>query len=498
MKKLKYQKKPKTKSTAPKRTPHKSRKKKTKVRMAKPDAGAPLKVAKFGGSSLATAERIAHVADIVAQDPARRFIVLSAPGKVDAKDTKVTDLLIHCAQEVLAGNGGGGHALDTVNERFQAICDTLSIHKATSRKLIQNLDKVIQTPHKNKKAYMDSVKAMGEDMMARIFAAYLSETKKMPAQYVGPKEAGLLVTDDFGDAYPLAETTDNLQRHLSALSGIVVFPGFYGMTRDGDIATFSRGGSDLTGALLAEALEADVYENWTDVDGICRTDPAVVRNPEIIHELTFREMRELAYMGFNVLHHEAIMPVRRKHIPINLRNVNNIEFPGTTILEERIPLDEIVVGIAMKKNFCCFTVEKYLMNREVGFGRKLLSILEDFSLTFEHMPSGIDTISIYLDQKQLKPDMAAHIIRRIYKELDADRVEVEHDRAMVIAVGEGMKAHVGVAARLVGALSKSKINIHMINQGASELSILFGVRAESAEAAVKAIYKEYFGTKKSG
>jgi aspartate kinase len=309
---------------------------------------------------------------------------------------------------------------------------------------------------------------------------------------VGPAEAGLIVSEKFADAYPLADTPAHLKEKLSGRPDITVFPGFYGITKSGRRATFSRGGSDLTGALVAEAVDADVYENWTDVDGICRADPTIVPSPEIIHEITFREIRELAYIGFGVIHHDAILPVRRKHIPINLRNVNNVEFPGTMIVDSRVPLAEIVVGVGMKKNFCCFTVEKYLMNREIGFGRRVLSIIEEAGLSYEHMPSGIDSISIYLDQTQLKEDMASDIIRRIYRGLEAEKVEVEHDKAMVIAVGEGMKRHVGVAARLVAALARKKINIEMINQGASELSVIFGVRAEDAEAAVRAIYDEYF------
>jgi aspartate kinase len=335
---------------------------------------------------------------------------------------------------------------------------------------------------------------MGEDLMAQLFAAYLAAVRKVPASYLSPEDADLVVSAEFSNAYPLPETPERLKRKLADRPGITIFPGFFGATPDGRRATFSRGGSDLTGSLLAEAVDADVYENWTDVDGICRADPTVVKDPELMTEVTYREIRELAYIGFNVIHHDAILPARRKRIPINLRNTNNLAAKGTMIVDSRVPLAEVVVGIAAKKDFCCFTIEKYLMNREIGFGRRVLSILEEAGLSFEHMPSGIDSISVYLDQNQLRStEMTGEIVRRMYRDLSAEKVEVEHDKAMVIAVGEGMKHHVGVAARLVAALARQKFNIEMINQGASELSIIVGVRAEDAESAVRALYDEYFG-----
>ncbi len=454
-----------------------------------------VKVAKFGGSSLATAECVKRAADIVLGDSDRRFVVLSAPGKASPQDTKVTDLLIAAVEDIQKG-GSGSEAFEEVRKRFYAIGRGLGLPQQAVRKELGILAQTAGEARADKKAFRDAVVSLGEHIMARLFALYLGKVRKVNAGFVDPKEAGLLVTDTYGDAYPLPDTPERLARKLSGRDGIVVLPGFYGITKGGKRATFSRGGSDLTGALVAEAVDADVYENWTDVDGICRADPRIIPHAEVIPEITFREIRELAYLGFRVLHHDAIIPVRRKRIPVNLRNVNNLEHPGTMIVESRIPLAEIVVGVAMKKDFCCFTIEKYLMNREIGFGRRVLSIFEEAGLSYEHMPSGIDSISVYLDQTQLRKDTAAEIIRRLYKELDAERVDVEHDKAMVIAVGEGMKRHVGVAARLVGALAKKKINIEMINQGASELSVIFGVRAEDGEAAVKAIYDEYFGKRR--
>ncbi len=457
----------------------------------------PCKVAKFGGSSVATAARIKNVADIIQKDPARRFVVVSAPGKADAGDEKITDLLIQCARNRLAG-GEPGAPLERIRARYTDICRELELPPATIRRVLKELDTVVAGDTSHGSAYKDALKAMGEEMMAQILADYLRDVRKAPAQYVGPRDAGLVVSEEFGDAFPLPEAAKNLETNLAGRPGITIFPGFYGITPKGQVATFSRGGSDLTGAIVAEAVDADVYENWTDVDGILRADPSIVPGAEIIHEITYREIRELAYMGFKVLHHDAIMPVRRKHIPINLRNTNNVDFPGSLIVDSRIALAEILVGVAMKKSFCCFNVEKYLMNREVGFGRRLLGILEDFHLSFEHMPSGIDSVSVYLDQSQLQGDMSSQIIRRIYRELGADKVDVEHDKAMVIAVGEGMKRHMGVAARLVNALARSKINIEVINQGASELSILFGVRDEDGEPAVRAIYDAFFGAGRNG
>jgi aspartate kinase len=455
------------------------------------------KVAKFGGSSLATAARIKHVADIVLRDASRRFIVVSAPGKAHPKDEKITDLLIQCAHNRLSG-GAPGAPLETIRTRYTEIGRELGIAAPSMRRVFKELDQVVGGDVSNPSAYKDAVKAMGEELMAQIFADYLREVRKQPAQYVGPRESGLVVTEEFGDAFPLPEAAKNLEKNLAGRPGLTVFPGFYGITKKGQMATFSRGGSDFTGAIVAESVDADVYENWTDVDGILRADPSIIPNAEIIHEITYREIRELAYMGFKVLHHDAILPVRRKHIPINLRNTNNINFPGTMIVDSRIALAEVLVGVAVKKGFCCFNVEKYLMNREIGFGRRLLGILEDSKLSFEHMPSGIDSVSVYLDQSQLQGDMSSQIIRRIYRDLRADKVEVEHDKAMVIAVGEGMKRHMGVAAKLVNALATSKVNIEVINQGASELSILLGVRNEDGEPAVRAIYDAFFGAPRNG
>jgi len=451
-----------------------------------------VKVAKFGGSSVATAERIKHVADIVLGDPQRRFVVLSAPGKADKADTKITDLLIAAARENLVA-AAPGTALETIKRRFLAIGAELALPDSVGNELVRALDKALTTSTRDADAYRDAVVCMGEDLMSKLFAAYLSTVRKVPAHYVGPEDADLIVSTEFANAFPLPDTPARFKAKLANRPGITVFPGFFGVTKDGRRATFSRGGSDLTGALVAEAVDADVYENWTDVDGIFRVDPSIVPHPELIHEITYREIRELAYIGFKVIHHDAIMPARRCRIPINLRNTHNLTANGTMIVDSRVPLADVVVGIAMKKDFCCFTIEKYLMNREIGFGRRVLSILEDAGLSYEHMPSGIDSISVYLDQNQLREDMASDIVRRIYRELAADKVDVEHNKAMVIAVGEGMKRHVGVASRLVTALARQKINIEMINQGASEISVIFGVRAEDAEGAVRAIYDEYFG-----
>jgi aspartate kinase len=451
-----------------------------------------VKVAKFGGSSVANAERIKHVADIVLGDPQRRFIVLSAPGKADKNETKITDLLIQAARDALGGALPSA-ALDTVKRRYSDICRQLGLPAAVGQELIQALDKAVTTSTDHADAFRDAVVCMGEDLMARLFAAYLGTVRKVPAHYVAPEEAELIVSAEFSNAFPLPGTPPRFKAKLADRPGITVFPGFFGVTSDGRRATFSRGGSDLTGALVAEAVDADVYENWTDVDGIFRVDPSIVPNPELIHEVTYREIRELAYIGFKVIHHDAIMPARRRRIPVNLRNTNNLAVPGTMIVDSRIPLADVVVGIAMKKDFCCFTIEKYFMNREIGFGRRLLSIIEEAGLSYEHMPSGIDSVSVYLDQNQLREEMTSEIVRRMYRDLGADKVDVENDKAMVIAVGEGMKRHVGVASRLVAALARQKINIEMINQGASELSVIFGIRSEDGEAAVRAMYDEFFG-----
>jgi len=448
-------------------------------------------VCKFGGSSVASKDTLKQLAKIIDLDPNRRCIVLSAPGKAPGFSVKITDLLITATQKALQ-NLDFSEELSHVKKRYADIYGPLGLGQDLISRICDDFDLRLASVKDHAKKFRDRVVAGGEDVNARLFAEYLLSIGKK-AQYVGPKEAGLVVTDSFGDAQPIRETELTLAGLKTICSEkIVVFPGFFGMTKDGDVATFSRGGSDLTGSILAEALDAVEYENWTDVDGIYSANPTTVENPTQIPALTYREMRELSYIGFNVLHEEAVRPVMRKKIPIRLRSTFNLENPGTLIVSEKLPSQRDVTGIASGGGYCSFTLQKFLMNREKGFGRVLLSIFEEMGLSYEHCPSGVDNISIILDQTQLKPEDVNNIIRTIGERLKPDDVKVEFGIALVAVVGEGLLHKIGVLSQAAAALSKSGVNIKLCNQGSSEISIIFGIDSSDEKKAVNALYNEFF------
>ena len=338
---------------------------------------------------------------------------------------------------------------------------------------------------------MDAVKAAGEDYCARLVAAEL-QRRGLTASYVNPGEAGMLLSNEYGNAQLLPESYARLAT-LRDHVGIAVFPGFFGMTRDGRIATFSRGGSDITGAILSAAVKAAVYENFTDVDCVLSADPRIIPDAAPINELTYREMRELSYAGFGVLHDEAVVPAVRAGIPINIRNTNRPDHPGTMIVPEHRIDQPRVVGIASDDGFCTIFLSKYLMNREVGFGRRLLQILEEEGLSYEHLPSGIDDMSIILRDRIFPVAREGRVLQRIRDELGTDTAEVERGLALVMIVGEGMRYNVGFAARATQALAAAEVNIEMMNQGSSEISIMFGVKAEGRRRAVESLYGAFFG-----
>jgi aspartate kinase len=451
----------------------------------------PFIVSKFGGTSVATSEKLQQIHNIIKMNTQRRCIVLSAPGKAEGYPVKITDLLINVVTSVTQKKDVATLVKD-IQERFIAIYKPLNVPVEKIKEVIAELDTRIKSPTDNQGKFRDLIVASGEDFNCRLFAQYLT-IAGTDAVYVNPKDAGMLVTPVFGDAQPQPDAT----MHLAALKRIcsekvVVFPGFFGYTREGDIATFSRGGSDLTGSILAEAIDAAEYENWTDVDGIFSAHPGTVSKPEIIPALTYREMRELSYIGFNVLHEEAVRPVMSKRIPIRLRNTNNIQHQGTLIVSERLPSEREVIGIASGSGYCSFTLQKFLMNREKGFGRKLLSIFEDLDLSYEHCPSGVDTISVILDQNQLRPEDVNSIIREFHEKLQPDDIRTEFGIALVSVVGEGLLHKIGVMAQSAKALSNAGVNIKMVNQGSSEISIIFGIDASDEKKAVNALYDEFF------
>ncbi len=450
-----------------------------------------LRVCKFGGTSMADAQAVGQVCDIVMADPARRIVVVSAPGKRHRDDAKVTDLLIQCAEHKLSGRAYG-EQVEAIVKRYADIAAALGVTEGVSEEIAQDLWRRIETPCSSRAAFLDLMKAAGEDNSAKLAAAIL-RARGCDAQYVNPGEAGMRLSADFGNAQLLTESYRQLE-DLRKRKGVLVVPGFFGYTPAGEVVTFPRGGSDITGAILAAAVHADMYENFTDVDSVFAADPRIVQNVRAIPELTFREMRELAYAGFSVLHEEAIIPAVRAGIPIFVKNTQRPHLPGTKIVaRHEQAASSRVVGIASSDGFCTLYVSKYLMNREIGFGRRLLQILEEEGLSFEHTPSGIDNMSVIVREATLGAEKEQRVIARIRGELDADDVDVERGLALVMIVGEGMRYAVGMAAKATGALSAAGVNIEMMNQGSSEISMMFGVKAEDRTRAVKALYPAFFG-----
>ncbi|MGV6973200.1 aspartate kinase [Bacillus halotolerans] len=448
-----------------------------------------MKVVKFGGSSLASGAQLEKVFQIVTSDPARKAVVVSAPGKRYSEDTKVTDLLIACAEQYLS-SGSAPELAEAVIERYALIANELQLEPCIIEKIRDDLFTLLEGDKSNPVQYLDAVKASGEDNNAKLIAAYFRH-KGVKAEYVNPKDAGLFVTNEPGNAQVLPESYQNLFQ-LREREGLIIFPGFFGFSKDGDVMTFSRSGSDITGSILANGLQADLYENFTDVDAVYSVNPSIVENPKEIHELTYREMRELSYAGFSVFHDEALIPAFRAGIPVQIKNTNNPSANGTRVVSKRDNTNGPVVGIASDTGFCSIYISKYLMNREIGFGRRALQILEEHGLTYEHVPSGIDDMTIILRQGQMDASAERSVMKQIKENLHADEVIVEHNLALIMVVGEAMRHNVGTTARAAKALSEAKVNIEMINQGSSEVSMMFGVKEAEARNAVQALYREFF------
>lgn len=448
-----------------------------------------MNVIKFGGSSLASGKQLKKVLRIIKDDPNRKIVVVSAPGKRSPEDEKVTDLLIHLGTAALEGQDIK-EKIKRVLSRYSTIAKELNL----DLKIIDEIEANLLTLTLGNKItpdyYLDAFKASGEDNNAKLIAAYFNK-EGVPARYMSPKEAGLFVTDEPGNAQILTESYANLYP-LQETEEVIIFPGFFGYTKTGRICTFSRGGSDITGAILANGIQATLYENFTDVDAIYVANPTVVMNPCEIKELTYREMRELSYAGFSVLHDEALYPAFKQGIPVLIKNTNNPKAPGTSILKKRHLADQGVVGIASSTGFCSIYIEKYLMNREIGFGRRVLEVLEDHKVSYEHMPSGIDDLTIILRDNQLSKEEEMVLLNRLKNELCADSVVVERDLALIMIVGEGMRQKIGTMSKAATAFAENNINIDMINQGASEVSVMFGISAAQEKLAVKALYQAFF------
>lgn len=454
-----------------------------------------MKVCKFGGSSLANAAQLNKVIDIVLADPARRLVVVSAPGKRHSGDTKVTDLLIALAETALKGENTD-RAFGEVVERYAQMAQELNLGEEIVRRIEMDLhDRITQVATLAKDEFMDLMKAAGEDNNAKLVAVAF-EARGKKARYASPKDTGMILTGNFGDATLDPESYARLARAFSNFDGIVIYPGFFGYTREGKVATFPRGGSDITGSILAAAVCADVYENFTDVDSVYPCDPRIVaevKDGEGIPTMTYREMRELSYAGFGVFNDDAVIPAVKARIPINIRNTNHPGEPGTMIQQSRRVVPGTVVGIASADGFCNIVVEKYLMNRQIGFGRRLLQILEENGISYEHMPSGVDSQCVVVKGQYLPKERDRKIINEIKAQLDPDFVTIERDLTMVMVVGEGMCYTPGMLAKACLALASAGISMSMVNQGSSEVSFMLAIRTQDRDAAVRALYKAFFG-----
>ncbi len=429
------------------------------------------KVVKFGGSSVATAAQYQKAGAIVREDPDRRIVVLSAPGKRFDGDTKVTDLLYAAYDQAVAGQSYA-RAIAEVRSRFDEIITGLELPLSLEEDFAAIEANLADAPAR------DYIASRGEYLNGKIMAAYLD----MP--FVDAADVIRFAADGSVDA---RATRRLLTEHIRPDVGAVV-PGFYGAHEDGSICTFSRGGSDITGSVLAWGLGADLYENWTDVSGFLVSDPRIVENPEVVDIITYRELRELSYMGATVLHEDAIFPVRKAGIPINIRNTNHPEGAGTMIVPSTSQKPRFTVtGIAGKKGFVAVDVDKEMMNSEIGFCRKVLSVFEENGISIEHMPSGIDTMSILVEKEAFQAHEQV-VLSGIQRAVHPDTVKVESDVALIAVVGRGMRETRGTAGRIFSALAHAKINCRMIDQGSSELNIIIGVANKDFEEAIRAIY----------
>lgn len=429
------------------------------------------KVVKFGGSSLASAEQFIKVGNIIRADKERSYVVPSAPGKRFPDDTKVTDMLYGCYALADAGKDFSKE-LDAIKARYQEIIDGLHLELS--------LDKEFETIEKNFKEKVGNnyAASRGEYLNGIIMAVYLGFEFVDAAEVIFFKDNG---------EFDAELTNEVLSQRLSECKKAVV-PGFYGSYADGRVKTFSRGGSDITGSIVAKAIKADVYENWTDVSGFLIADPRIIDKPAAIEVITYRELRELAYMGATVLHEDAIFPVRQQGIPINIRNTNAPEDEGTWIVGSTCQKSKYVItGIAGKKGFCAVNIEKDMMNSEIGFGRKVLQAFEENGISFEHVPSGIDTMTVFVHQDEFM-HKEQKVVAGLHRLAEPDTIDIESDLALIAVVGRGMKSTRGTAGRVFAALAHANVNVKMIDQGSSELNIIIGVANDDFETAIKAIY----------
>lgn len=430
-----------------------------------------IKVVKFGGSSLASAEQFKKVGNIIRSDEARRYVVPSAPGKRNSQDTKVTDMLYHCYDLAVKGVDFT-EALEGIKKRYTEIIKGLELKMSLDKEF-----ELIRADFAEKKG-SDYAASRGEYLNGLIMAEYLG------CEFI---DAGEVIFFDNNGIFDADRTDAILAERLKSTPKAVI-PGFYGSMENGGIKTFSRGGSDITGSIVAKAVQADIYENWTDVSGFLVADPRIIKNPQVISTITYKELRELSYMGATVLHEDAIFPVRKEGIPINIRNTDAPQDPGTMIVKNTCLKPEYTItGIAGKKGFVAINIEKDMMNSEIGFGRKVLKVFEENGISFEHMPSGIDTLTVFVHQDEFV-EKEQSVLAGIDHAANPDSIDLESDLALIAVVGRGMRQTRGTAGRIFSALAHANVNVKMIDQGSSELNIIIGVSNKDFEAAIKAIY----------
>ena len=436
------------------------------------------KVVKFGGSSLASAEQFRKVGDIIRAEESRRYVVPSAPGKRFSADTKVTDMLYQCYAVAEEGKDFD-ELLNAIKARYNEIIEGLALDLS--------LDKEFEVIRENfaNKAGSDYAASRGEYLNGIIMADYLGY------EFI---DAAEVILFDKNGRFDDVKTNKVLSKRLDG-SERAVIPGFYGAMPDGKIKTFSRGGSDLTGSIVAKAAKVDMYENWTDVSGFMIADPRIINNPKTIEAITYKELRELSYMGATVLHEDAIFPIRKEGIPINIRNTNAPQDPGTLIVEATCRHPKYTItGLAGKQGFASITIEKAMMNSEIGFCRKVLQVFEDNGISIEHMPSGIDTMTVFVHQSDFE-EKEQKVIAGIHQAVQPDSVELESDLALIAVVGRGMRSKRGTSGRVFSALAHAHVNVKMIDQGSSELNIVVGVRNHDFENAIRALYDIFVTTK---
>ena len=435
-----------------------------------------IKVTKFGGSSLADASSFRKVKDIVLADSTRTFVVPSAPGKRFPGDEKITDLLYLCYAQASQGLDID-NTFSQIVERYTGMERELELKTGIADELTAIRNNI------ENGASEDYIASRGEYLNGLLLSDYLGFAFLDAAELICFHSDGTY--DD--------ETTQKWTQKLYGLKHVVV-PGFYGRKRDGSIKTFSRGGSDITGAIVARAVQADIYENWTDVSGFLMADPRIVDNPKAIKTVTYSELRELSYMGATVLHEDSIFPVRRAHIPINVRNTNAPEDEGTMVIPDGYlkyyQRDGLLTGVAGRAGFTVITVYKDNMHNEIGFGYRLLRVLDRHNISFEHVPSGIDTMSLVVSDSKLRDNLES-VLREIQRDCDPQSIEMHSNMALVAVVGKGMIRSLGVAARVFNSLYEAGVNVRMIDQGSSEMNIIVGVESDDLNAAVRAIYKAF-------